>query len=517
MMYPLFLLSLMASVYYNTQTDKFMVMENMYDEHAVARGILDNGKGDGWTHLQIEAPAHDDYKIEGRAIGFVEGYLTRSLFKNHYNNVMNTLCQKYVTCDDQGNLPTEITDFFKMNYEEVNTYLKSRGENYDNFTSSCLIGMSQFRGLIEGYSYDNYGNLTENELWLYLNHESIFNLARRYGVSKFTGELYSQGTCFISHSGNFQDIFFGHNSWKPYGYSQRIAKRFKVKFHKAPVERYTFSSYPFMLHSSDNFEITDAGLVHMTSSIAINDAIHINPLYEYLPTWLRSYGATKSSQSASMWCNSYNTNVLTLEGLEHVVVDLKQFKYKESFHENFLYVLDEIPKEVKIRDFSYVMNTNYYFVSADIPHIEDIYIHAGYPDLAAIDPKMYSSDESIRYKIFEKFHGFNTYEELKNLMRLNDLNLAEQEGSPKYASAARYDLLQQNKECYGAIDAKVTSLRRVLHLIWEGAPSPTYDDVKPLVFSEEEVCSNTPHEGIPDKLQYSWTQISSMSSMSSDL
>lgn len=497
------------STYYNKKTDSFLCVEGVNDKYAIARGFFENDNKTGWAKLQIDASEYSDIYVEARAAGFTEAVLTRDIFDEHFSNVMGTLCEKYIVCDDTGTpLNMELQAFFNANYDWVKEYLNR--DTGDELFKALKICFNQFNGLVEGYNYKNDKNISVYDLWLYANHESLYNVARRLMVAKNAGYFYSQGSAFISHPGDFMDLFLGHASWKPYGYSRRISKSYNLEFGNfSQVSKRVISSYPFLLQSTDNFQITDNAVVYMSTSIALsNDVIQRNaPNNRCFPTWMKSISATQVSHSASQWYDYYKIYPMEADGIEHILVDLKQFKYHDGFNDGFLYIVDEIPGYgmTKSIDKSDEIDEKGYFVSVDIPSIEGISEAAGYNTLMQEDPLMFDKNQSPRMKIFQQKHDIVNYEELKSLIRLNDLAIAEQLNSPVNAIASRYDLLKDNCTWYGAIDGKTTSLRRILHLIWDGIASPSYDKLEPFVFSTSK-CPNLPHDGISDKLQYKWTQ-----------
>lgn len=496
------------STYYDAATDSFVYAEGTNDRYAVARGFFDPGNESGWAQLQIDAAEHSDIYVEARAAGFTEAVLTRDLFDAHFANVMGTLCERYVNCDSTGTpLNIELQAFFNANYEWVKEYV-SRDDDDELFKALKLCFM-QFRGLVEGYNYRSGKNVSAYDLWLYVNHESVYNIARRLMVAKDAGYFYSQGSAFVAHSGDFRDLFVGHAAWKPYGYSRRIAKTYNMDVGNfSRVQKRVVAGYPFLLHSTDSFQITDNAVVHMSTAIALSDdVIQRNaPNNRCFPTWMKLIGATMVSESAAQWLDYYQIFPMGADGVEHVLVDLKQFKYHSGFNDGFLYVIDDIPGGPAVAvDKSDEIGENGYFASVDIPSVEGVAEAAGYSTLAKEDPMMFDASQSPRMKIFRDRHSIVNYDELKSLIRLNDLAIAEQMNSPVNAVAGRYDLLEKNCSWYGAIDGKTTSLRRILHLVWDGIASPSYDKLEPFAFSRSK-CAALPHEGVADELKYEWVQ-----------
>jgi hypothetical protein len=502
-------LSLNISVYYNTGTGQFTVQEGLWDAYSVARGLfLDTFLQTGYSELQIEgSEIINDATITSRAAGYAEAYLTRSLFKPHWENMKASLCKDWIVCQGDGTLPSALTDFMSADYQWVLEYLHQAGDT--DFFRGCRLLLAQFQGLVDGYNNFSTDTISYGELWAYVSSRHLYDLARNLGVAKERAiqPLLRQATGFVAHPGDFKDIYIGHTSWRNYGESLKIAKRYRFRFpdNLTRFDRRVSSSAVFMLHSDDDFEMSDNAVVHLSSSIAVNKSVISTQISAMgLPSWMRALASSYASSSPSQWFTNYQTNPLQISGIEHLIVDLKKFKYADGFDTGFAFVVDEYINGILGQDVSTAMQNNGYVGTYDIPLIDEIYDRAGYPGFAAEQPLFFDREQAARPQILKARARITAFNHLRTLIRLNDpAKVVQQQNSTAAAIAARYDLLSTNAGCYGAIDAKATSLARILHLQWEGVTSPTFDN-SPVFSFNCDACANVAHGGLPDVLNSTW-------------
>lgn len=496
------------SVYYNSATRDFSVHAGIYDKNAAARAIFeDTFDQTGWANLQIDVRGNYNNTVRMKAAGVAEGYLTKTLFLNHKKNIENSLCENWIECSS-GNIPTDIDQFFSDNYEWVKQYLASAPSS--DFIAACKLVMEQFEGIVYGSNLVSGEKLTSAKLWEYASHKSIYDLARMKGIAKTRSiPLMRKGTGFFSTPSNFKDLYIGHASWSDYVESLKIAKRYRIVLegNMSMYDRRSISGVPFMIHSDDDWEITDNGFVHMSAGIAMSDEAikKITPSSEGLPSWLRASAASLESNTGKSWGESYCHKPLALSGIEHLLIDVKQLKYGEGLSPHFAVVVDEIPGLVDWKDVSEEAEKTQYYGIYDVPRIDSVYQAAGYKSLAAANPLIFDKEKSARVKILENRHRVRSFENTKTLIRENDpVKITYQEKKYNAAMAPRSDLEESGSTCDGAIDGKATSLTRILHSYWQGINSPTYDDLPVFSFSGSKCCMETVHQGIPDKLEFEW-------------
>ena len=496
------------SVYYNSAVAQFSVQEGIYDKSAAARAIFEDSYDQtGWANLQIDVRGNYPNSVRMKAAGVAEGYLTKGMFLNHKKNLESALCENWIQCQS-GEIPTEIEQFFSENYEWVKNYLKTAQSS--DFVEACKLVMEQFEGIVYGCNMVSGEQVTSEKLWQYVKHKAMYDLARMKKMAQTRKiPMMKKGTGFVSLPSNFKDMYIAHASWRDYSESLKIAKRYRIVLegNMSMYDRKSMSGVPFMIHSDDDWEITDNGMIHMSAGIAISDDViaKVTPRPVGLPSWLRATAASLESNTANSWADSYRQEPLALSGVEHFVVDVKQLKYGEGVNPNFAVVVDEIPGRCASVDVSKEIHQTQYYGIYDIPRISAIYDAAGYAQLATANPLIFDKEKSARVKILANRHRVRSFENTKTLIRENDPDtITYQEGKYEAAMAPRSELEKTGASCDGAVDGKATSLTRILHAYWQGVNSPTYADLPVFTFSGSSCCKETVHEGIPDKMEFGW-------------
>jgi len=503
------------SVYYNDTKKSFYFIENVYDSSSPARGLYqDKINETGWGDLQIEGPRMMDDSIESRAAGFAEAILTGHLLKPHMRNIYSHLCQNFIKCPGNYTIPEDITKLFKNNYDWTReTVMASPLDDPYYFAAHMMI--YQIDGLVEGYNY-LYPNdpITVYDLWTYYGHSGIYDIARSLNMAKNPNPtpIIRRGTVIVGQTAQPDDVYMAQTAWRSYGEAQRLAKRYRIRYssHFSSVDRRSLSGYPFMLHSDDDFYLTDNGLAIMSTSIALSNEYIKSVKYtpQGFPSWFRMIVSAQYSHSCEDWYQQYRPSPFYGAGIEYVVVDIKKFKYKQGFDDEFIYAVDEIPELIVGGDVTSRMRDRRFFGSYDVPFFEDVFKKAGYTVFSAESPDLYSYEQSIRAKILQrKAQSFSDFESMKKLIRLNDpATIEEQKGSTANAIAGRLELVRPMTDatCTGAYDAKVTSVGRMLHMMWVGQSGASHDDLPKLYLDHCDPCDFEAREGIPSYMANDW-------------
>jgi hypothetical protein len=504
------------SAFWNKDTQSF-TFTNTYDDSAAARAIYSNDQNaTGWYNLQVEGDRITDNIIESRASGILEGRLTHELFKKHRSNVYAHICDKYVNCNN-GKIPDNIYKYFQQNYDWVESHLEGSPAD-DPFFFAARMTFAQFNGLVEGYNMENPSDpITKYDLWMYMAHPLIIDLSRINsigGAKEDAPQMPRRGTAVVGQSSSVDNVFIGQSAWRHYGESIRLAKRYRIRYNTSDdiqiADRRTLSSYPFMIHSDDEFTISDQGLVIVSSSLTMSKEklATVMPSVQGLPYWLRNIAATLASHSASEWKDYYFPLSSTGTGIEYLIVDIKKFVYKDTFQKEFIFVVDEIPLMIDGRDVTEHFLDKRFFGSYDVPFLQTIYNAAGYKELAASNPAWYSYNESNRARILQvNAQTFYDDNAMKTFIRKNDPEMKQQEGSPFNAISGRAELLKDPEipMCFGAYDAKYTTIPRILHSQWVGQVGATRDsNLPPLILDTNSVCKDEARDGVDTHMYNDW-------------
>lgn len=496
-----------------------MYKEGKYDSDAAARGIFDDTdfNSTGWYNLQIEGKRGTDALAETHAAGYIEGIFTASFYKNHRNNVYQHLCSKYIKCEDNYTIPKVIRDYFKNNYNWVKLTGLSNPDMSDPWYFAAATTMAQIEGMVEAYNkVSNDDTLTIEDLWMFMSHASIYDIARAQGfaLQQDNAPLFTRrGTVIVGRTSSLDNVFIGQTAWRTYGESVRIAKRYRLRYNSTGniVDRRSLSSYPFMLHSDDEFCISDMGLaITSTSIITTNDyAKTVQASFQGYPYWFRNIVATLASHSAGEWFDNYKSEYSTGTGIEYILLDIKKFKYKEGYQDEFVLAVDEIPgQNAESKDMTSRLIEKRFVGSYDVPVVESIFKTAGYDTLAQTSPEWYSYENSARAKILQRTcQSIYDDDKMKTLIRLNDKDrYSEQGDTTTNAIAGRFELIKPASDamCFGAFDAKFTSIPRMLHSEWVGQVGASYDNLPQLNLLNADACDNSDYVGVDTQMYNGW-------------
>jgi hypothetical protein len=433
--------------------------------------------------------------------GYVEGSLTAERIWQHYQNM---LCQ--VDCD--GNIPQDLRDFFSAQDAWVRTQVQTLGAT-DPYWAFVSLLVSQFDGMKQGYreseflaanpasAIDDFGFGMLNALGDLFDIEpalaqegslrSVEGSALR-GRPDFDGMSYAQmqdymnkqGHCsaFIKLTDDMSDIYFGHSSWFVYSAMLRIYKTYTWNLQDggvlaAPVTTTSFSSYPGMLSSLDDFYMmkeTRMSMVQTTNNI-FNSSLWDLVVPQSLYAWQRIRSANQLATSGPEWAElvgRYNSGTYNNQ---YMVLDGKLFVPQNALPSNTLTVVEQIPGLVVSGDATNELEKGYWG-SYNVPYHKEIYDKSGY---GGVDAKggftLYTQyQQAPRAKIFRKNNGFNwdsgetdaAAHQLKNMqhvLRANEyLTDPLADGSPWNAICARGDLDSASPYPGGGYDTKVSSM-----------------------------------------------------------
>lgn len=452
-------------------------------------------------HLYIETNGERSNNEQSFGAGYVEGSLTAERIWQHYQNM---LCQ--VDCD--GNIPQDLRDF----YTEQDVWVRERSKTLgvtDPYWTFISLLVSQFDGLMQGYResefatshpesiIDDFGFAMLNSLGDLFDIEPA--LARegsersadnsgltsrpdfdRMSYKEMQMYMNKQGHCsaFIKLTDDMSDIYFGHSSWFTYSAMLRIYKTYSWNLQSddvftAPVTTTSFSSYPGMLSSLDDFYLmkdTKLSMIQTTNSI-FNTSLWDMITPESLYAWQRVRTANQLSTSGPEWADlvgRYNSGTYNNQ---YMVLDGKLFTAQNALPTGTLTVIEQIPGLVVAGDATRELEKGYWG-SYNVPYHKEIYDKSGYPDVDAKGgvTQYTQYQQAPRAKIFRKNNGLNwdsgessaqahVLKNMQHVLRSNEyLTDPLAEGNPWNAICSRGDLDTSSPYPGGGYDTKVSSM-----------------------------------------------------------
>ena len=248
-----------------------------------------------------------------RAAGIAEGFLTNT---NIVHATHNLRCQ--VRCD--GTVPAEIRDFLDAQWAWAETMVANHLD--DHYWRHVDTVMQQFLGLAEGVRLSSPPPEPPLTLWDFelLNHlGDLFDLmpalleTKRVDFStvsphEASKRLRSSGHCsaIIKVTDAMDDLLIGHSSWFSYSAMNRIFKHYELAFEGTAATRMSFSSYPGMISSLDDFYVMEPTGLLMTQT---TNGIYNQTLYDFvlpasLPAWMRVRVSNAIAETGAMWATT---------------------------------------------------------------------------------------------------------------------------------------------------------------------------------------------------------------------
>lgn len=486
----------------------------------------------GFAQLEVKTNPNDKDREQAYTAGLIEGLLTSDLIKDHWYNTYADYCKKPLS-DYCSRLQHFLDENFKWMYEQI--FLHGNGDPLWHQVELILI---QLTGLLDGYNFEQRDRSTLGKvplkpdvtglLLLFLSGDlsDIETALGGYndGYKPFDHAL-GTGSCsaIIKVLPDAKDLLVSQTTWNHYGAMLRILKKYDLSYHTitggpiVPGRAMTFSSYPGVQFSGDDFYIITSGLVSQETTIGnYNDKLWSLVSPQTLLEAFRHLIANRLSTSGSEWVNYFSNYNSGTYNNQWMVVDYKKFTPGSTkLNDGLLYVLEQIPGMIKSMDATHFLQEQSYWPSYNSPYFPDIFNASGVPELVAKYGDWFTYDKTPRALIFKRDHSnVKDLDTLMKLMRYNDYKndpLSACNCTPPYSAenaiAARSDLNPANgtypfeslgHRPHGETDAKLTSFALMQKLQFVAVSGPTYDQVPPFKWSESDFKDTVRHRGHPD-------------------
>ena len=529
---------IILNIYYENNNSFSTKNSTNIDEEAIAYAIYNKSyERIGWDFLAIGTYEKNDnkYKDEDKAyaMGYLEGALTKDRIYPFFNNIKHAFYSW-----NEFNILNNIKNFLESNIIYMEE-MSLKNKNNDIYWENVYNIYKQLQRLYDGYmsvaemekkfDYDDFlllpafadaidlGNYDNTNNWP--NFKKMSNKE----IIKFT-LLNSHCSALIKLDENFTDIWFGHNTWLYYNTMIKIFKEYRFISNKNNIKGKTvsFTSYPAVLFSSDDFYYVDSNLLVMeTTNHIFNNTLYnlLNP--ESLLTWVRVILSNRLAGSAEEWTNIFKKENSGTYNDQYMILDLNKINLKKKkILKKSLMIIEQIPGQTFVNDVTEILKKNGYWASYNIPYSQEAYNISGYSDIINKDRELkseYDYNNCVRAKIFRRDQNkIKTNEDFKNIMRYNDYeNDIESNNDPTSSIACRGDLVEEDPECFGTTDSKFISVKEILegkiniHII------AGQTNVQQPTFSWENTTCNEEkpekwyHEGVVDTWDFSWVEYKS--------
>lgn len=490
----------------------------------------------GWSFLEIETNEKMKDHDQAFAAGLLEGTATRELISLHLINTVGDFC-----ADDESAQCKKLTRFLTSNFRWMKSMIDQHPE--DPYWHHVDLLFWQFKGLYYGYHNitpefyetrrDILSSMVEdirpylNLLALQLNGDMSELLASLNGLSN----PFIAGSCsaLIKVLPNQQDLLVSHNTWTVYESMLRILKHYKLNYHLnkidptvIPGSEISFSSYPGILSSIDDFYVINSGLVVLETTIGNSNT----DLWKFVTPetnlyWIRNLVSNRLSFTGVEWAKWFSLHNSGTYNNEWMIVDYKKFTPNKPLQNNLLIVLEQLPGQTVWNDKTDVLREQSYWPSYNLAYYPDVYNISGTYDAFLKYGSFFSYENSPRASIFRRdHHNVVDIPTMIDIMRYNNFTQDPLSGcdcDPPYSGentiAARSDLNPANGRYpfdalghrdHGATDMKLTSWKMSQNLEFIGICGPTYGfpGVTAFRWSDADFGNTTNHFGHPDLFMF---------------
>ncbi|EKE41125.1 hypothetical protein ENUP19_0083G0115 [Entamoeba nuttalli] len=499
-------------IYSCVYRNNWIIQKGKTDDAIAFGSYEDTHLTKGWGFLKIETVRKYLPEKQAFAAGFLEGYLTKHLIYDFWNNYRLNEYGKYGP-------PKALSNFLAKQYLWWTNQCKTNSTQY--WKEQNLI-FKQFRGLLSGYNKycDNGKKLSILEMY-YINAGgdlgTLNKLVKNDNLPKYSTinmekmnqhEIFHECTAIVKILPQNQDIVFSHNTWRPYYAMMRIYKKYIFPFTKNALPM-TFASSPGFLHSKDDFYILKSSQNHF-SVMETTNSIFNNKLFKQFLTfksvlsWQRILGSMYYAPSIQKLLQNFEVYNSGTYNNQWIVTDLNKFNLAgHQPNKGLLMIAEQIPGKVQIMDVTKLLLQKGYWASYNSPFSKKIRDLSGYTLKEREYGDRYSYTRCPRRRIFDREgKSLKTINDIKRFMLLNKFKTDPlTEGRPGATIAARYDLDESRPSPFGAVDCKIGSKKMGVDAWIYGAPS--HNDQEPFCWSES-VFADVVHKNLPDRFDFDW-------------
>ena len=488
-----------------------------FENEVVLAVFTDKVEETGWSSLTIDTKfgTFTDEQIANNS-GFAEGFLTAKFIYYSWQNTMAAQCK------------TGICDKIWSWIQEQHDWVDANEPNYEGskYWHQVHLMHVQIAGLAAGYKSSGQPALPDYAFDLFQLSEECVAIESSMRVKPTRPTFLGSCSALIKVSDNFDDIWFAHDTWGGYESMLRIFKRYYLPYslnmrsgNKIPGSNITFSSYPGVLHSIDDFYVINSGLAVMeTTNTIYNDELWKSVEKNAIMEFSRVMIANRLAESAEDWTEIYSRYNSGTYNNQWMVLDYKKFS-PGNIADGTLYVLEQLPGYIERQDMSYVLREKKYWASYNIPFFAEVYNRTGTREMADKFGDWFTHEGHPRAKIFKRDEGkVNDIPSLLKLMRYNDFMndpfskcvCIPNNASGENAIASRSDLNpadgtypipEEAHRLHGATDTKITSYRLYANDQVVAVAGPTWDQQPPFKWSTSGHVGNRPL-GHPDEFKF---------------
>ncbi|KAK0407484.1 hypothetical protein QR680_019219 [Steinernema hermaphroditum] len=474
----------------------------------------------GWSYLEIETKSEFDPNLQAYAAGLLEGNLTHVVIDHFTANLVTDYCTGF------KGYCQRLHKYVNTNLQWIKKQLESQSPD-DPYWQAVNRTLLQLTGIYHGYTnVINPGILYEIHPILMINvNGELIDLEKKFNKTKDLLKPEDNGKCsgLIKVSPGNKDLFISQVTMSGFEAMTRVLKLYKFGYDKKmyPGHTVSFSSYPGMLYSSDDFALASSGLAMIETTVNVFDETLFEKIQPegQLSCWLRAIVANQLARDGREWCEIFQKYNSGTYNNQWTILNYNKFSPgKDLPAYGLLYVLEQVPGFTMYRDITWYLRKYSYFASYNIPFFRKVSKLTGF-DKKAKELDWFSWQNAPRAKIFRRdHHKVVDLDSLTKLMRYNDYKndpFSRCNCTPPYTAeagiSARGDLNPANGTFplrgmghvnHGALDYKGTNVELFKKLQFRAWSGPTYDPLPVFQWSISDLRGIVKHVGHPDKWDF---------------
>ncbi|XP_063216557.1 putative phospholipase B-like 2 [Bacillus rossius redtenbacheri] len=488
----------------------------------------------GWAVLGVQTNEALADELQAYSVGLLEGFLTADLIHMYWWNTMRGFC------DGREEVCARVQDYLRTNQRWVEDMVANHSSTQAYWHQVDLI-YKQLKGVADGYASKNQDPskvLSYNDiLWLNLQGD-LEDLLDAVDPASWLeepaavrgGRVPGAGSCsaLVKILPDGSDLFVAHDTWSSLQSMLRVLKKYDFGYRAVngsgevvPGRSISFSSYPGVILSNDDFYVTSAGLVTQETTIGNSDSTRwqfVRPEGQVLE-FVRTMVANRLAHSGRSWTKTFGMYNSGTYNNQWMVVDYKRFwpfQPPAQQKKGLLWVLEQIPGYVEAADKTDVLRKQSYWPSYNSPYFPTVFNMSGLPKLVQKYGSWYSYDHTPRALIFRRdHHKVANMSTMLDLMRYNNYlrePLSKCACEPRHNAentiACRSDLNPANgtypfpalgHRSHVATDSKATSRALAKDLRFVAVSGPPHGHGVPVFqWNTSDFRDDTPHLGQPE-------------------
>ena len=334
-------------------------------------------------------------------------------------------------CDGKEELCEKIVKFVNSNTKWVKKKLRSQNKEKHPYWHHLGLIYDQLEGLEAGYDakIDNEGSTNEipagsisnriphgDIFWMNVfgdleDLEQVFDTNDDFNKTRILGS----GSCsaLIKILPNNEDLYVAHDTWNSYQSMLRMLKKYDFGFHwtispkskVVPGQVLSFSGYPGIIYSGDDFTLSSSGLAITETTIGNSNKDlwkFVKPHGQILEGF-RSMVANRLARNGKMWSKIFARRNSGTYNNQWMVIDYTKFKPGKVLpKKGLLWILEQLPGHIHMEDLTHVLTSQTYWPSYNTPYYKDIFNLSGSPANVAKFGDWFTYDKTPRALIFKR-------------------------------------------------------------------------------------------------------------------